>query len=338
MLYRDFMTKFRPLMAPDGPASGGADAGGAPAGTESAAATGAAPADGGVAASGEAAAPASDAAPAAQAEAAPAATEQGQSSPSLLEQATGKQADGEAKPADGDAAKTDPAPADAAKTDADKTAEVTGDKKPDAEAEKKAEGEAEKAPDPENKDVTAETQPPAPIKYEAFKLPDGLKLDDERVGKFTEVAGTAQVSQDVAQQLLDLHIAEVQRMGQEIADQATENQRKVWNTLNDTWKTDLRNDPDLGGNRLNTTLSRSKALIEEYGGTPEQVRDLIAHTSNNGMGNYPGFVRLLNNIAEAMNVFEDSMVPATPTSQKAPKTPGNRGWYDKTPGNGAATP
>jgi hypothetical protein len=127
----------------------------------------------------------------------------------------------------------------------------------------------------------------------------------------------------------------MQRFQQEVIKQAETNQRDVWRKLNDTWKADFRKDEHLGGNRAETTLARAKAVIEEFGGNADQVRDLIAHTSNNGMGNYPGFIRLLNNIGEALNVFEDSDAPANPNP---PKIAGSRSqrWYGGSMGNGAA--
>lgn len=251
-----------------------------------------------------------------------------ESQPSLLEAAAGKPKADEAK-AEVTEASPEPAPADADKVDA-KEVKAEGDKKPEAKADE-AKPDADKATDPV-KDATAEAQPPAPVKYEAFKLPDGVRLDEKELGKFTELAGVAQVPQETAQKMIDLYLEDRQNLYQ----QAATEQRRVWNTLNDGWKTDLRKDSVLGGNRLETSLSMAKAVVEEYGGSPEQVRDLLAHTSNNGMGNYPGFVRLLHNIGVAMNVFEDSMVPANPSAQKAEKGPGKRGWYPSM-GNGQST-
>lgn len=315
MLYRDFMQKFRPLFSPD---ADGADmaaaAGGAPPAVESAAP------------------PVADAAAAAsatEAAAAPAAETAPQSEPSLLESATGKKPEAAADGAD--KGTETPAPADAAKPDGDKDAKPDGDKKPEGEADPAKKDAAET--DPAKKDATAEAQPPAPIKYDAFKVPEGLALDQERVAKFAEIAGPAQVSQEVAQQLLDLHVAEMQKFAQDVTDQAAKHQRETWNKLNDTWKTELRNDAELGGNRLETSLSMAKAVIEEYGGNADQVRDLLAHTSNNGMGNYPGFVRLLANIGQALNVFEDGIVPASPSPPNMPKSRGEK-WYGGK-GNGA---
>lgn len=316
MFYRDFMQKFRPLYAPDGVGAGATDGAAAAA----AGSSGGAPAAEAVAAAVPAAADAPAAAAPASPDAAPAAdaAKGADSAPTLLEAADGKKPDAaptDAKPADDAPAKAADAPAEAKKDDPAPAA----DAKPDADAK----DDAAKA-DPDAKDATAETPPPDPIKYEAFKLPDGLKLDDKELSKFTEFAGKAQIPQDVAQGLIDMYVAERQ---QDVATARAE-QRKVWDTLNDTWKTELRNDPELGGNRLETTLSLAKAVVEEYL-PPAEVGEYMAHMRNNGMGNFKLHVKLLHNIGKALNVFEDGIVPANPQAPKPQKGPGQRGWYDK---------
>ena len=267
------------------------------------------------------------------------------SEPSLLEAANGKppkkddagaaEKPAEAAKSDAKVADKDQPPADAAKPDAAKEPAKADAKKADAEAKPDAKkDEAAKAPDAEKK-ADAEAQPPAPVKYEAFKLPDTIKVDEKELAKFTDIIGAKQLPQEDAQKLVDLYAGNVAKM----YDAIRQEQRQTWDKLNDTWKTDLRNDPTLGGNRLETNLSMAKAVIEEYGGNAEQIRDLLAHTTNNGMGNYPGFVRLLNNLGKALNIFEDGIVPANPSQPKPVKEAGKRGWYDKSNmGDGARAP
>lgn len=193
------------------------------------------------------------------------------------------------------------------------------------------EAKAEPAKEPAKEAAAAE--PPAPIKYETFKIPDAIKLDDKELAKFTEIASAAGIKQDQAQSLIDLYIADATRMRQDLQTE----QRRTWDTLNDTWKDGTRKDPQIGGNRLETSLSMAKAFIEEYGGTPEQVRDLIAHTTNNGMGNYVNFIRLMCNAGRALNVFEDKIVGANngaPKPARGAPGSGGRGWYKDE--NGAA--
>lgn len=332
-----FSNRYLPYYGPDGVVGGAAapaespPASPTPAAAEPAAAAPAAPdsstaapapspapaADGTLSAS-TTSAPAPSSAPAAEAAAAEPAKPE--SKPSLLETAKGKP-DKDAKAAD---AKADPdakpAPADAAKPDATKDAKTEGDKKPDAKAAEAKPDDAAKAPDPA-KDATAPA-PPAPLKYEAFKVPDGIKLDDKEVAKFTDIIGARQIPQEDAQRLLDLYIAERKAD----VEHARTEQRRVWDTLNDTWKTQTRNDPDIGGNRLETSLSMAKAFVEEYGG--QDAPEILAHMTNNGMGNFLPVIRMFNKAAAALNIFEDSIVGANPIAPKMPKTAGNRGWYD----------
>ena len=322
MLYRDFMQKYRPLYSPDDGSGAAAPADGA-----SAAAAGSAAAsstDAASAATPAAATAASSATPAPDNAGAAAAVPD--STPTLLEAASAKkpdakvEGDGAAAAADAPATdkKDDPAPAADAKTDKD--AKTDGDKKPEGDAAKKEGAEA----DTGKKDATAEAQPPAPIKYEAFKIPDGVKLDDKEMAKFTEIVGNAQVPQDVAQKLVDLYLEDQPKLVEALRAE----QRKHWNTLNDTWMTETRNDPEIGGNRIDTSLSMAKAVVEEYL-PPNEVGEYLAHLRNNGMGNFRLHIKLMANIGKALNVFEDGIVPANPQAPKAQKGPGNRGWYDK---------
>lgn len=252
--------------------------------------------------------------PAAAAQPAPAAA--APHTPSLIEAAKGKDAaaDGAAPPAA--TSETTETPAQAG--DESKAAEPAKEAAKEPSAETSA-GDAKAA------DAASDVKPPEPIKYDAFKVPDQVKLEDDRVKAFTDIVGPAQVNQETAQKLIDLYVAEMQQA----ADRASQAQRDYWTSQIDTWKTEIRKDAEIGGNRLETSLSIAKAVIEEYGGTQEQKAELWRHISDqgNGMGSYPGFVRLMHNIGRAMNVFEDSIVPAASAPVARSKEPGQRGWY-----------
>jgi len=245
----------------------------------------------------------------------------GESAPSLLSSAQGK-----APPSkEGEAAKPEtPAPAAEPKPDA-----KAADSAPKAEPAKpddpgKAEAKADAATDPA-KDATA-IAPPAPVSLEDFKLPEGVKLAGESAKTFLELLNKSDLSKkDLGQGTLDLYLSEMTRAAQE----QDKYQRKVWDNLITGWKSDLRKDPELGGNRLDTSLSMAKAVVEEFL-DPEAAARLFQHTDDNGngMGNFPDFIRLLHNIGRKMNVFEDGIIRSNPSAKPTGKTPGNRGWYD----------
>ncbi len=244
-----------------------------------------------------------------------------ESAPSLLSSAAGKEAS---------ASPDKPAPAADAKSEGKKPEPDADPAKPDDPGKAKAEDKADAATDPAAKDATAKEslqgdRPPAPVSLEDLKLPEGVKLDPEGGKAFVDILNNAELSgKDRGQALIDLHQKEIARVHKELTD----HQRKVWDDLNAGWKDKLRKDPELGGNRLNTNLSMAKAVVEMFGGTPDEVRELLIHTDNNGMGNFPGYIRMLVNIGKALNVFEDGIVSSNPKAPAA-KTPGNRGWYDK---------
>ncbi len=104
----------------------------------------------------------------------------------------------------------------------------------------------------------------------------------------------------------------------------------MWGELNIERKNELKQE---FGNQWQTRLSRAKAVIEEYGGTPEQKQalfDRLSEDKGTGMGNDVHLNRLLDKIGLALNIFEDSMVPAIPKAPGMPKGmpgSGKTGWY-----------
>lgn len=170
-------------------------------------------------------------------------------------------------------------------------------------------------PKPEAKPDTllSEAPPPveAPIVYEPFKAPEGVTFDNESIGKFSELMGAAHVPQEAAQKVLDLYTNEIARI--------TDVQKDIWNKTNEDWKSAIKADPEIGGNRLQTVLQTSRGLIERYGGSAEEkaaVRQALALT---GAGNHPEVVRLFYRIGKALG--EGSPVPApTPKEAIAPKS------------------
>lgn len=239
--------------------------------------------------------------------------------PAKPESAGSLLADASAKaPGDVEGAKPDAKPEakEAAKPGETKLAEPPAPAKPEA----KAEGEA---PAPA-KEALAET-PPART-YDTFKVPDGLKLDDTRVKTFTAILDNAELShQDRGQKLVDLFVDEVKNVQKARDDY----QREVFDTLQNGWKEELRTDPQVGGNRLETSLGRAKWVVEQFGGSEKQTAELLAQLSYTGMGNNAGLVRLLDNVAEMLS--EGEIIPASPRPAKDTR-PRSEKWYG---GNGA---
>lgn len=259
-----------------------------------------------------AAAPIADAAPIAaapeapSAPAAPAEVAQPESTSSLLSSADGKPAE-----TPKDAPKEQPAPAAADAKDPPKEAEA-----------KPAE-----ATDPAK---TADAlQPPAQVKYEELKVPDGL--DEGRIKSWLEVINDPKLS---AVERASKSLEAYETAAKELGEQAAANQRKVWTEYNDGLKAELRKDPEIGGAKMDRSLSMALSVVKEIL-PPESAQKFLAFADYSGMGNHPEVIRFLNKIGEKLNIFEDGITPAGAKPPNPPKGPGNRGWYPTMGGTAA---
>lgn len=272
-----------------------------------------------------AAAPAAPA-PAAEAAAPAAPAESTAAAPAPAPDAAAPAADGGAAPA-ADAPKSDAPAPDVAAAPQESPAsllEKAADKPAPADPAKPAEAApAEKAPAPE---------PPA-LKYEPLNLPDGVTVDQERLGQLDTLLGKNQVSAEVRQQLVDMHIAETQA----IVDRLAQAQRDTFQRVRDGWVSDWKKDSELGGNRIDTVLGAASSVIDRFGGTPDQQKALRQMLTLTGAGDHPALGRLLYNIDQALERFmaEGKPVPAQP-GKSAPQTRAQR-RYGGQQANGAAT-
>jgi hypothetical protein len=141
-----------------------------------------------------------------------------------------------------------------------------------------------------------------------------VQLDSSSLDTFKEVLGGELAPQEKGQRLLDLYLADRQQQARE----STENQYKVWNDTQTQWQEKVRLDPELGGNRFNTTVQTCKGAVNRYAGTPEQIAQAKADLTMTGAGNCPSIIRLIHNMARALQ--ESS--PVTQTA--APKPPQSR--------------
>lgn len=259
--------------------------------------------------------------------------------PSLLEGAKADDKGAEKAEAKNET-KSDAAPAEPGKDgkdtkDAKPTSETKdkGDGKTPPKAEAKAEAkDGEKSPAEPGKDAAVE-KPPAqsePHAFEAFTVPDGTKLDDKQVATFTGILNNAEFSpQQRAQALVDMHVGEMQRLTQQAAQQ----QRDVWTQQQNRWRDDFRADKEIGGNRAATSLGLAKSLIEELGGTEEEVKATLAMLSYTGAGNHVGLIRVLHNAALRLS-REGEPDTADPPNSAQGKSRQEK-WYGA---NGKATP
>ena len=170
---------------------------------------------------------------------------------------------------------------------------------------KPAEGEAK--PEGEKKPDEA-AKPEEPVKYEPFKLPEGVTLDEAKLGDFTKIAAEARIPQDVAQKMVDLYTSELKQL--------TEAPMRAWTELQNQWQNEVRNDPEIGGAKLDQNLAMIKNGLKNLLG--EQSGKFFEALNVTGAGNNPDIVRGLFKAAQPH-------APATPVSGKpggSTKSPG----------------
>lgn len=262
--------------------------------------------------------------------------------PSLLAGADAGKREG----APADAAKAPPAepakpadPASAAKP-ADGTPPPDGAKEPPKPAEPPKpepgkDGEP-KAPDAAAKDALAPEPPAPPPVYGDLKLPEGFKLEDGKLKQFDSLLGTFETTakaehgqvEALRQSLVDFYQTEVQRIG----EQVSKHQVDVWNRMKEGWINELKSDPRLGGNRIDTTLGNAKYAYENMLGLEKQQQDgLMAVLDNAGVSSHPLLIRALHNLYERFR--EPESIPSNPMVPPARgKEPGQRGWYSAVDG------
>lgn len=181
--------------------------------------------------------------------------------------------------------------------DAKPAEEVKAEEKPKEEVEaeeKKPEGEVKA------EEAKAEEAEPVPLPtYEAWKFPEGIVADDERVGAINKVFGEFEQSakidhaamQEFGQKMVDMHGAALKDQ----ADRIQKAYQDIWQKQTTDWLDAFKKDPEIGGNRQETTTEAARQFIRTFGGTADQqaeVKDLFNKT---GIGNHPAVIRLLAN-------------------------------------------
>lgn len=201
---------------------------------------------------------------------------------------------------DGQPAAAAPAPdasaaAPAAAPAADAVAGAEG-AKPDGAAEAgkdKPAGESDAKPDA--KDGKDGDKPAgAPEAYEAFTLPEGIKLDEPIMGEFQTLAKDLNLPQEAAQKLVDL--AGKMQLGTVEQIQATvERQSQEWADAS-------KADKEFGGDSFDANLALAKSALDKFG-SPE-LKSLLSETK---LGNHPEVVRFMVRAGKAIS--QDGFVP-----------------------------
>jgi len=131
----------------------------------------------------------------------------------------------------------------------------------------------------------------APEAYVDFTLPEGVTLNPEALGKFTEAAKGLGLSQEGAQQLLDFHTAALA--------EAVKNPVDTVLTMRKEWRDSVLSDKSLAANNdlrpeVRANIGRA---IDMLGPEAPAFREAMNLT---GAGDHPAFVKALNFFASRL--------------------------------------
>lgn len=120
-----------------------------------------------------------------------------------------------------------------------------------------------------------------------FTAPEGVTLDEELVGEFSEIAKELKLPQEAAQKVADL--------GPKIMQKFADHQAKTIVDVQAKWTADSKADAEFGGEQLDQNRAIAKQALEAYG-TPELKTLLV----DSGLGNHPEVLRVFYRIGKEL--------------------------------------
>lgn len=165
-----------------------------------------------------------------------------------------------------------------------------------------------------------------PIKYENFKLPEGVELDPEGMKAFTDILGPAKVSQETGQALVDLFVKNLQAAQADTQKGMTD----AWVATRNKWTEEVKADPEIGGNNLPVVTATIAKALDQFG--DKGVREALTMT---GADNNPAIIRTLYKMSKALT--EGNFVQGT-GPQKTPQTAAERLYGVDGPKKGLGVP
>lgn len=124
--------------------------------------------------------------------------------------------------------------------------------------------------------------------YTEFSIADGVQLDQTALGEFKSFAAEANLSQEQAQQVVDMGVKLQQKW-------ATE-QSAAMQKSRDQWAEASNNDQEFGGPKLQENLAIAKQALDKFG-TPEFTQLL----ADSGLGNHPEVIRFIYRAGKAIS-------------------------------------
>lgn len=133
----------------------------------------------------------------------------------------------------------------------------------------------------------------APEQYADFTAPEGVKFDDAIMGEFKATAKKLNLSQEAAQELVNL--------GAKMAGGFNSNIEQTIVKAKAQWATDAKADSEIGGEQFDANLAKANQVFHTFG-TPA-LKELL---EKSGLGNHPELVRWAFRVSK--EIGEDKLV------------------------------
>lgn len=213
-----------------------------------------------------------------------------------------------------EAVKTDEITSEVKTDEVKKESTLLGDQ-PEAKTESKEETKEPAQADEKEQEGSKSDEPATLPTYDEFQAPEGFTLDEALIGDFSKTLGEFERTtnadhaevQKFGQSLIDRHVAEVKTS----IDRYTTSLMDAFEQQKSDWRQSFENDPEIGGNRKDTTVNAALEFIRTHGGNEEQRKEIHQIMDQTGIGNHPAMIRLLAQAARSSSFMEGKPLPAT---------------------------
>lgn len=131
-----------------------------------------------------------------------------------------------------------------------------------------------------------------PERYE-LAMPKGWTLDEEGLAELTPIMRELGATNKQVQAVADVYVRR--------ASAARERQIAAERETVKGWREELKNDPEVGGEKFNENLAGVKKMLIKFGN-----EEFYNYLDDSGLGNYPPFVRVMVRLSKEL--ADDSFV------------------------------
>lgn len=159
---------------------------------------------------------------------------------------------------------------------------------------------ADVAPAAPATDAPVEQPATAAPTYTDFKFPEGMAAAPAVLTEATKLFGELGLPQEGAQKLVDFHTAQVKQAVDGFLSTATDH----WNQKSKDWVKEFRADPDIGGNRADTSRTLANSALRDLVPDNDMRSRLATDLADTKIGDHPILVRAFR---EAGHRFQQVM-------------------------------